>query len=87
MIDTYITLESPNTIMDLYSRIKLYDNEKQNEILVNVDGLNMNQEDYKIIMQLPDIIKDSGSVGSFELNNLKVDIIKMNEYQNELIKL
>ena len=47
----------------------------------------MNQEDYKIIMQLPDIIKDSGSVGSFELNNLKVDIIKMNEYQNELIKL
>ena len=36
-------------------------------------------------MQLPEIIKDSGSPGQFALNNIKVHIIQMNEYQNELI--
>lgn len=87
MINNYITLESPNTIMDLHQRIKLYDSEKNNEILVEIDGTTFNQEDYKIIMQLSQIIKDSGSVGKFQLNNIKVEIIQMNEYQNDLIKV
>ena len=73
--------------MDLNERIKPYDNEKQNEILVEIDGTIFNQEDYKIIMQLSQIIKDSGSIGKFQLNNIKVEIIQMNEYQNNLIKV
>ena len=85
MIDNYITLESPNTDYDLYSRLRPYDNEKNCEILVEIDGKTFNEEDWKIIMQLPEIIKDSGSIGRFQLNNVTVEIIQMNEYQNELI--
>jgi len=83
----YIKNEQVNTIIDLNDRIKPYDNEKNCEILVNIDGTTFAQEDYKIIMQLSDIIKDSGSIGKFQLNNISVEIIKMNEYQKELIKL
>ena len=83
----YFEKEKNNTLYDLSERIKPYDNEKQNEILVNIDGKTFNEEDWKIIMQLPEIIKDSGSVGSFQLNNIKIDIIQMNEYQNDLIKV
>ena len=87
MIDNYITLESPNTDYDLYSRLRPYDNEKNNEILVRIDGKTFNEEDWKILMQLSEIIKDSGSVGSFQLGNLGIDIIQMNEYQKDLIKI
>ena len=83
----YFEKEKNNTLYDLSERIKPYDNEKQNEILVNIDGKTFNEEDWKIIMQLPEIIKDSGSVGSFQLNNIKIDIIQMNEYQNNLINI
>ena len=87
MIDNYIILESPNTDYDLYSRLRPYDNEKNCEILVEIDGKTFNEEDWKILMQLSEIIKDSGSIGKFQLNNIIVEIIQMNEYQNTLIDL
>ncbi len=85
LIKNYIKKEQPNTIINLNQRVLPFDNEKNCEILVNINGTTFAQEDYKILMKLPEIIKDSGSVGNFELNNLKVEIIHMNEYQNELI--
>jgi GT2 family glycosyltransferase len=57
------------------------------DIIVEVDGNTFTQQDYNIIQQLNDIIKDNGDTGSFELGNLKVTINSMNEYQNTLIKL
>ncbi len=80
MIDNYITLESPNTITDLYQRLKPYDNEKQNNILVTIDAQQFNQQDFTYINQLSAIIKDSGQIGSFKLGNLNIDIISMTEY-------
>jgi hypothetical protein len=85
LIKNYIKKEQPNTIMDLNQRVLPFDNEKNNEILVEIDGKTFNQEDYKILMQLSEIIKDSGSIGKFQLNNIIVEIIQMNEYQNTLI--
>ena len=85
LIKDYIKKEQPNTIIDLNQRVLPFDNEKNCEILIDIDGTTFAQEDYKILMKLPEIIKDSGSIGKFELNNLKVKIIHMNEYQNELI--
>ena len=83
----YFEKEKNNTIYDLSERIKPYDNEKNNEILVEIDGKTFNEEDWYVLMQLPLIIKDNGSIGKFQLNNIKVEIIQMNEYQNDLIKI
>lgn len=80
MIDNYITLESPNTVMDLYQRIKLYDSEKNNNILVNIDVHTFTQQDFTYLTQLSAILKDSGSIGSFKLGNLTIDIIELTEY-------
>tara|TARA_Y100000385_G_C13079802_1_gene633278 strand:+ start:228 stop:1406 length:1179 start_codon:yes stop_codon:yes gene_type:complete len=87
LIKHYIDNEQPNTAFDLFDRLKPYDNEKNSEILVEVDGTTFNQQDFKIITQLSDIIKDSGSIGRFKLSNVVIEIIQMNEYQNKLIKL
>jgi len=82
----YITLEQPNTSFNLSERVLPYDNEKNNEILVELDSMTFGQQDYQIIQQLPEIIQDSGEIGEFELGNLKIKITALNEYQNDLIK-
>ena len=84
---TYIESEQPKTLMDLTERIKPYDNEKNNEILVELDGRTLNNEDFKIIQQLAKIIQDSGEVGRFTLGNLTIEIVQMNEYQHTLINV
>jgi glycosyltransferase involved in cell wall biosynthesis len=81
----YVKKEQSNTSFDLYDRIKSYDNEKQNEILVSFDATQLNQNSFQLLQQLPNIIKDNGEIGSFELDIFKIDIIQMNEYQNNLI--
>ena len=85
--DYYIDLEQKNTLYNLSEKVLPYDNEKNNEILVSIDGSKFNQQDFQIIQQLSEILKDSGQIGEFQLGNLFINIIQMNEYQNNLIKL
>jgi glycosyltransferase involved in cell wall biosynthesis len=56
------------------------------DIIVEIDRKTFTQQDFQIIQQLNDIIKDSGEIGEFELGNLKIKITTLNEYQNDLIK-
>jgi glycosyltransferase involved in cell wall biosynthesis len=81
----YIMNEQKNTSFNLNDKIKSVDSEKNNEILVEVDGKNFSNNDYQYIITLPQIIQDSGSIGEFRLGNLKITIVQMNEYQNQLI--
>jgi len=83
----YIFHEQPNTQFNLTDKIKSYQNEKNNEILVEIDGSTLTQQDFNIITQLPEIIQDSGEIGKFSLGNLTLEIIQMNEYQEELVCL
>jgi len=83
----YIAKEQPNTLYDLKERIKPFDNEKNNEILVEVTKETFSQEDYSIIQQLSQIIQSQGEAGRFQLSNMVMDIIQMNEYQNNLINI
>lgn len=57
------------------------------DIIVEINGNTFTQQDFMVIQQLNDIIKESGEIGSFELGNLKITINSMNEYQDTLIKL
>ena len=84
----YIDKEQPNTIINLSDKIKTNPFDIiTNEIIVNIDQNTFTQQDFQIIQQLPEIIKDSGGVGKFQLGNLLIDIREMNEYQNNLISL
>lgn len=57
------------------------------DIIVEVDGNTFTQQDFNLIQQLNDIIKENGEIGLFELGNLKIKINKIKEYQNDLIYL
>ena len=60
-----------DTSFDLYEKFKPLDNEKQNEILIQIDGSKFTQEDFGFIQQMSEIIQDSGE-GTFhgEIGNL-----------------
>ena len=83
----YIAKEQPNTLYDLRERIKPFDNEKNNEILVEVVQSTFTQQDYQVIQQLSQIIQQQGEPGRFQLGNVVMEIIQMNEYQNNLINI
>ena len=85
LIKSYIETEQPNTTINLSERIKPYDNEKENYILVTIDANNFSASDYRVIEQLSDIITDSGELGEFELENLNIEIFNLKIYEKELI--
>ena len=85
--DNYIRLEQPNTSFDLHERIKPFNNEKNNEILVTIDGSKFTQQDFQYIQQLSAILTDSGEPAFHgELGNIIVEIFEqMNTYEKTLI--
>tara|TARA_R110002020_G_scaffold2117_3_gene9645 strand:+ start:17400 stop:18545 length:1146 start_codon:yes stop_codon:yes gene_type:complete len=83
----YISLEQPNTSFNLSKRVLPIDNEKNNNILVTIDGNKLTQQDFQIIQKLSAIITDSGELGEFELGNLQIEIFQMEDYSNDLICL
>ena len=87
IVQNYILNEQPKTKFDLSKKIKGINEEKSEEILVTIDGSKITQQDYQMLTQLSEIIKDSGEIGEFELGNLKVKINKMEEHQRKLLKL
>ena len=80
----YITLEQPNTMMDLRERVLPYDNEKQNGVLVQIDAKQFNKDDFEYLIQLSLIINSQASSedlegAEFELGNMNIEIIKLNQ--------
>jgi glycosyltransferase involved in cell wall biosynthesis len=84
----YLDLEQPNTKINLADRIKTIGyTVPNNDIIVEFDGTKLTQDSFNVIQQLSEIIKESGEIGSFELDIFRIEIKKMDEYQNTLIKL
>jgi hypothetical protein len=84
----YVELEQENTSFDLSKRVLTIENNDpilENDIVVEFDYLNFSPEAWNILQQLPNIIKESGEIGTFELDILKITINSMSEYQDDLI--
>ena len=89
-------IEKEDTSFDLYEKFKPYDNEKQNGILVEIDGNNFTQQDYESITKLSEIIDNEYSRleqelihhsddPEFELGNLYITITNLKTTEKELI--
>jgi len=76
----YIDQESKRTVIDLWSKIKPYNAEKANDVLVEINAETFTQQDYIYIRQLSAILnQNKPTPGEFNLNNLKLNIIKYEE--------
>jgi GT2 family glycosyltransferase len=86
----YIEQEQPNTSFDLSKRILCIGHNDpigENDIVVEFDATQLTQQSFQLLQQLPDIIKESGEIGEFELEIFKINIQNIWEYQNDLVYL
>jgi len=81
----YLDKEQKNTTYNLFSRIRPYSSLKTNHILIEFDLNRLDSQMFQILQQFPEIIKQSGEIGEFELYIFKVAINSLKEYQDELI--
>jgi len=76
----YVDAENEKSEYDITDRVKPYDNEKNNRILVSFDATKLrNQHFTEFIKQLPFIIEETGETGSFNWDIFKLDIISLEE--------
>jgi len=87
LLQDYIQVEQSKTSFNLSKRVLPINNEKNNNVVVTIDGNKFTQQDFQIINQLSAILKDSGETGEFELGNLKITITALDDSVNDLIKL
>lgn len=85
--EEYIKGEQPNTEFDLRKRITNQQSDITSDIVVEVDARTITQDDFNLLQQLPDIIKDSGEIGKFELGVYTITINALTEYQHHLSTL
>lgn len=91
LIKSYAEIEKENTNMNLYERIKPFDNEKNNQILIEVDTNQFTEQDFNYIQQMPEILANDNELHkeklpcNFELGNLKITISKLDTFEKELI--
>tara|TARA_Y100001937_G_scaffold97041_1_gene132038 strand:+ start:1096 stop:2331 length:1236 start_codon:yes stop_codon:yes gene_type:complete len=89
-ISYYKNDEQPKTSTDLDEKIKLYGNSKISElhdICIEFDCNKLNATNFQHIVNLSEILQDSGEIGEMELDIFKLYISKLDTYEKELIQL
>jgi len=90
IVDIYIDREQENTLFDLTKRVFSLTNnnpEWENDIVIEFDVNQLTQQNFHLLQQMPNIIKESGEIGTFELDIFKIVISHLEEYQDNLIKV
>jgi hypothetical protein len=86
----YVETEQSNTSFDLSKRVLTIENNDpiaENNIVVEFDATKLNNDNFQIIQQLPEVIQESGEIGEFELDIFKITIKDMTTYEHTLINL
>jgi len=84
----YYEQEQPHTKIDLKSKIKVIKHTvPNNDIVVEFNGKLLTQESFNILTQLPEIIAESGEIGTFELDIFKITINNLETYEHNLIHI
>ena len=88
MLSHYFDSESKKTLYNLNNKYKIigYD-EINNDIIIEFDASKLTQDNFQLLTQMSSIIKDSGSIGTFDLNIFKVTINSLETYEKNLIFL
>ena len=84
-IETVIKKEQPDTQFDLNERIYSIDSDKTNDIIIRFDAEKLTPQNFQIIVNLSEMLKDSGEVGEMEYDIFKFYIKSLQTYEKDLI--
>ena len=84
-VNKYIEEEQPNTDFSLSKKIKTQHMNPQNDIVVYIDCSRLNQQNFQMLTQLPEILEQQGEIGEFELDTFTVKVKNLYTYEKELV--
>ena len=84
-VNGYIKKEQPNTQFDLSKKIHSQHIKPKNDVVIEFDCNLLTPQNFQILVNLSDILKDSGEVGELELEIFKLKIKKLKDYSKDLI--
>ena len=87
----YVSNEQKNTSYNLQTKVWYMPEENagvslMNDIIVEFDASQLTKENFQFITQIPEIIQDSGEIGTMEYDIFKITINKLETYEKGLIK-
>ena len=86
-VNKYIEEEQPNTQFDLSKKLHSIHTEPDNDVVIRFDASKLNQSNFQIIVNLSEILQQSGEVGEMELEIFEFYINKLDTYEKELINV
>ena len=88
VIESYIKHEQKNTAFDLSKRLKHdYSSNYDNDILIKFDAKKLTADNFQVIVNLSEMLKDSGEIGKMEYDIYEFDIKSMKTYERDLINV
>ena len=86
-VNKYIDEEQPDTQFDLKKKIHSDHFEPNNNVILEFDCHQLTPQNFQILVNLSDILKESGEVGEMELEIFKFKIKSMETYEKDLINV
>ena len=84
-VNKYIEEEQPNTQFDLSKKLHSLYSEPDNDVVVRFDASKLNQNNFQILVNLSEVLQQSGEVGEMELEIFEFYINKLDTYEKDLI--
>ena len=84
-VNVYIKEEQQNTKFNLIDKLHSIGAEKQNDIIVRFDARKLNAENFQIIVNLSEMIQQSGEIGEMEYDIFKFYIKSLETYEKNLV--
>ena len=85
-IESYIKEEQKNTAFDLSDKIKHYPkNKPDNNIVIEFDAQKLNANNFQHLVNLSEILSNSGEIGKLELEIFKFNVKSLESYEKDLI--
>ena len=86
-IINYGMKEQTQTLFDLVDRVKPITVDKDHEIIVEFDALELQKESFEFLQKLSLILQDSGQVGSMKYDIFNFQIFGLNDYSRKNLNL
>ena len=83
----YVNKEQPDTQFDLTKRCRPLSEEPKNNVVVEFDCSLLSPQNFQILVNLSQILKESGEVGEMELEIFKFHVKSLDSYEKELINV
>ncbi len=86
-VNRYIKEEQPNTQFKLSKKLHSHHTEPTNDVVVRFDAQKLTSDSFQLIVNLAEMLKDSGEIGKMQYDIFDFEIKSLNTYEKDLINV